>query len=467
MNNRAATRTCVMVLGMHRSGTSALTRVISLLGAELPKTLLLPAADNVGGFWESKPLVEAHDRLLADADSGWMDWRALALSDLPQDVLAYHQAAIRDALLSEFGETPCFVLKDPRVSRFVPFYLALFAQMGIRPIFVHANRNPKSVAGSLATRERFDERFSDLLWLRHELDAEFATRGQQRVFVSYEGLLADWRTVVSRIVDCLGLDWAKSADEIGQEVDAYLQPSENHNAMSDSVLARDQSVISWVKDAYLSLKNLENSPSDKISLFRLDEIREDFNEGSANFGGAMFGSRFERTTNVVKPETKSVLLPDVADMPAPSEALFAPPNAPEARQNNSRCRNLLPHFRRVLEICQIQGWDNRDQPLAMDREAFERFIRSLLPFFDFDEEWYLATYPDVKEALAEKRFQSAWEHFLGFGYFEGRLPGMKGFDPKRYVESYADLNHLGNSPDLVRVATDHYLSWGYREGRVF
>ncbi|VAW15575.1 hypothetical protein MNBD_ALPHA12-1015, partial [hydrothermal vent metagenome] len=77
-------RTCILVLGMHRSGTSALTRVLSLAGATLPKRLLGSSDDsNPTGHWEPNILIEYHDKMLAELDSCWHDWRALNMGMLP------------------------------------------------------------------------------------------------------------------------------------------------------------------------------------------------------------------------------------------------------------------------------------------------------------------------------------------------------------------------------------------------
>ena len=58
----SAQRRALVVLGMHRSGTSAAARVFSLLGAGLPENLLPPQeGNNASGFWEPAALVAAHD----------------------------------------------------------------------------------------------------------------------------------------------------------------------------------------------------------------------------------------------------------------------------------------------------------------------------------------------------------------------------------------------------------------------
>ena len=58
-------KTALIILGMHRSGTSALTRVLNLLGAAVPKNLLPGRDENDLGFWESEDLMTVHDELLA------------------------------------------------------------------------------------------------------------------------------------------------------------------------------------------------------------------------------------------------------------------------------------------------------------------------------------------------------------------------------------------------------------------
>src|ERR1700722_13492144 len=70
-------RQAILVLGMHRSGTSAVGGVVNALGAAAPKTLLKPDEGNPRGFFESAHLAVAHNSLLASAGSYWHDWRKL------------------------------------------------------------------------------------------------------------------------------------------------------------------------------------------------------------------------------------------------------------------------------------------------------------------------------------------------------------------------------------------------------
>ena len=62
---QTSSRQAILVAGMHRSGTSALTRVLSLLGADLPENLAPALPDNnETGFWESVDLMKLHDKML-------------------------------------------------------------------------------------------------------------------------------------------------------------------------------------------------------------------------------------------------------------------------------------------------------------------------------------------------------------------------------------------------------------------
>src|SRR5687768_6845936 len=71
---KSSQRVCILVLAMHRSGTSAFARVLSLLGCDLPKTLMQANKSNEAGHWESDPLRLLNDRILKSAGTKWDDW---------------------------------------------------------------------------------------------------------------------------------------------------------------------------------------------------------------------------------------------------------------------------------------------------------------------------------------------------------------------------------------------------------
>lgn len=221
-NGHAAQRHAIVVAGMHRSGTSALTRTLSLRGATLPRRLLRPAPDNEAGFWEPREIVAIHDELLASAGSSWDDF-----SEFPQHWFASASAGsfktrLVATLWEEFGPAPLFIVKDPRICRIVPLWLSVLDELGAAPLFVIPIRNPFEVAASLKQRNGFPETTSLLLWLRHFLAAERDTRGFRRSFVAYEHLLSDWGKVVDGIARDLHIHWPRRSVAFDLEIDSFL-----------------------------------------------------------------------------------------------------------------------------------------------------------------------------------------------------------------------------------------------------
>jgi hypothetical protein len=282
-----AKRVCLLVLGMHRSGTSAVARVLSLLGAGLPKAILGPGLGNEISHWEPAQLVAAHDRMLAAVGSRWDDWRALAACEAP-DRAATFESELAAILDEEFGAAPLMVLKEPRICRFAPLYIRLLAAKDIDPRFVLPVRNPLAVLASLADRDGMTAGHAALLWLRHALDAEAATRAFPRAIVSYEALMTDWRPVVQRLKARTGIRWPRALKEAAPEIEAFLATELQHHAPSRRELAGRKDVAGWVKDSYEALLRLEKNPDDEAALAALDKIRAEFEQACPAFGAAMF-----------------------------------------------------------------------------------------------------------------------------------------------------------------------------------
>ena len=112
----------IFVLGMHRSGTSALTRVLSLLGVSLPRHVLPPGPGNEAGHWEPEPAGALNDQVLAAAGAS-LDGltgppKAWFATTAAEAFVAPMQALIRD----EFPGASFFVFKDPRSALVFPLW---------------------------------------------------------------------------------------------------------------------------------------------------------------------------------------------------------------------------------------------------------------------------------------------------------------------------------------------------------
>ena len=196
-------RRCILILGMHRSGTSALTKALGLLGGQLPAETMPPAADNPRGYWESPALARFNNQLLRSAGTSWNDDAAVPAAWFADSARAADRD-IASRLLSEaFPGDDTFVCKDPRICRLLPFWRAVLEAAGIEPDPVLMLRDPGEVARSLAARAGGSGLSAGasvvsharglLLWLRYVLDAERDSRDLLRHVITYHGLLDDWR----------------------------------------------------------------------------------------------------------------------------------------------------------------------------------------------------------------------------------------------------------------------------------
>jgi glycosyltransferase involved in cell wall biosynthesis len=201
----AANGRAVVVLGMHRSGTSALAHGLEALGVDLGGQLLDGHDDNPDGYFEDRQVVATSERLLQALGIGW-DSAALPAQDCWQQPLVRRlQAEIAADLRGRFGASPLWGFKDPRVIRTLPFWLQVLDDLAVEVHFVLSLRNPLSVAHSLARRNDIALEKGLLLWLVHWLPYLELLRGRTLVVVDYDRLLAEPMTQWARLAQRLNL----------------------------------------------------------------------------------------------------------------------------------------------------------------------------------------------------------------------------------------------------------------------
>jgi hypothetical protein len=277
----------IVVLGMHRSGTSAITRVINLLGADLPGLLMPPTAANKTGYWESTKLLPIHDEILYSAGSKWDDWRAFNQDWYKSPCVDAYKARILEVLRTDFSESRLFIVKDPRICRFWPLWSDILAEFGADPKIVLSIRHPLEVASSLKHREGFLPAQSLLLWLRHVLDAESSTRNLPRAIVSYDGLMHDWSAVVAAMGSRLQISWPKKSAVTEINIERFLSQEFHHHTNTLQELSAKKEIVDWLKDSYAALRHLSLQPERKEHLASLDRVRSEFDKAAAAFGVAL------------------------------------------------------------------------------------------------------------------------------------------------------------------------------------
>ena len=196
----------LLVLGMHRSGTSAVARVCDLLGVDLGGEVLAPQAGvNEAGFWEHEGVVALNESVLEALDRRWFDIGPIEWDALDSQRRQSLQARAATLLRSDFLGKGAVLIKDPRMCRLMPLWLPAAASVGLECRVVLVLRHPQAVARSLARRDGFDLDTAYWLWLRHLLEAELGTRGLPRVLMDYDELLSDPSACARRLIEQLDL----------------------------------------------------------------------------------------------------------------------------------------------------------------------------------------------------------------------------------------------------------------------
>ena len=197
---------------------------------------------------------------------------------------AFVSAAARElrqqlALLlhEEYGTSPLFVVKDPRISRLLPLWFAVLAELQVAPVTAIAVRNPLEVAASLKARDGFTTTKSLLLWLRHALDAEQHSRDRPRSIVMYDELLRDWQGVLAKLGADLDITWPLNSHRASVEIENFLSEQHRHHVFDWNDLEGRADVVSWVKETYFALRSSNPVPV-------LDQIRDDLSRADAAFG---------------------------------------------------------------------------------------------------------------------------------------------------------------------------------------
>jgi O-antigen biosynthesis protein len=241
----------IAVLGMHRSGTSALTRLLNLLGCDLGRSLLEPSDDNPRGFWENQEIVDCHGELLKAIGSYLDDFLPLPDGWENRAEVAPYRARLLDLLRAQFAGAPLWAFKDPRTCRLLPLWHSLLDEAGASSRFILMVRHPIEVHQSLAQRSGYPINKSMLMSSTHMLQAERHTRGRTRAIVTYEAVMSDWPAAVQRIGQELQIDWPRSIDSIRQQAGEFLDPDlRHHRAENPSATEGDPDFARWAIGAY-------------------------------------------------------------------------------------------------------------------------------------------------------------------------------------------------------------------------
>lgn len=240
----------VVVLGMHRSGTSAIARALPVLGVELGERLMPAAVDNnEKGFFEDLDVGALNIDLLSACDREWSDLVPIPDKVFLEERFAPFTSRAVELLREKLQGRALLGLKDPRLPILLPFWLAVFEQLKLRVAYVIALRNPLAVARSLAKRDRFSPEKSHYLWLQHILPCVLLSAGAPRVVVDYDRLMDAPAEQIGNMARALGLESRVDEGRLAEYQDEFLEERLRHTRFDADDFELDPLVPAPVRTA--------------------------------------------------------------------------------------------------------------------------------------------------------------------------------------------------------------------------
>jgi hypothetical protein len=229
-------RPIVLVLGMHRSGTSLCSHILSALGVDMADRIpgpgnTSPAPDNPRGHWERWEIVEFHDRILGlfnrDYSGRFHDfalpvawWADPRVAEIRREIVAFLEKRMGDGY---------FGFKDPRTVRLMPAWHQIFNELKLAPRIVLCLRNPAQVGRSLHARDGLDPANGEYRWLVHLIDFYRYASNFDYCTVEYEEWFDNPAATIEKLQKFIDLPWQQSEADLSLVLSGIVDPAARHD----------------------------------------------------------------------------------------------------------------------------------------------------------------------------------------------------------------------------------------------
>jgi len=181
----------IVVVGMHRSGTSAISGLLDELGVFMGENLYGPQKGvNEKGFFENAKVVELNDELFDASCQSWDDPFASNFEGAYSNSYKPFEAKITSFLEREYGGHELWGMKDPRTSLHLPFWHKQISQKNIEPCYLMMLRNPFEVTSSLSKRDGFSLKKGLILWCNYTLSTYLFCHDKKFIVVNFNQLIS-------------------------------------------------------------------------------------------------------------------------------------------------------------------------------------------------------------------------------------------------------------------------------------
>jgi len=274
-------QTCLLVLGMHRSGTSALSGVLDILGVNMGKELMPASSDNQKGFFENRLIKEFNENILSKhLNTTWYDINLLPNQWAEAKNLEPLYQEAKNIILNDYSDSDIFGIKDPRMSIFLPFWEKIFIELNINLKIIIPYRNPIEVANSLKKRNKFTFERSFVLWVRYMMESERNSRNYPRVLITFDQLLSNSLKSIETLKKGLDISFPKELKDVENNIIIFLDNNLKNN-ISSNELSTDIPV--FLANLNLFFIQMIQDDSNSFPVKKIDKIYKKYQKYSQYF----------------------------------------------------------------------------------------------------------------------------------------------------------------------------------------
>jgi hypothetical protein len=266
-------KTALVILGMHRSGTSTIAGLMNLLGYYTGKDVLPASDDNQKGVFENEQILDFNESMLNKLYLNWYSTYLLPVYWYKSSQFEKERKHLTEILVDQFAGNDKILLKDPRICILLPLYLEVFNELEIVPKFIITLRHPDAVASSLAKRNRFSPAKCNLLWLDHVVKSEYYSRNYPRLFLQFTSVLNSPDKTILSIIKYFELAHNPSTD-ILIHASSFVNKGLNHYKIPDKTNQPD--ILTEVEMTWALLKHFHLKKTDNEDYIKFDTVRGQF-----------------------------------------------------------------------------------------------------------------------------------------------------------------------------------------------
>ena len=482
---------CVVILGMHRSGTSVLSGLVSLQGFYLGADEMPPREDNPMGFFENMKVYRLNQSILEAYGTSWDDY-LFTMDQIKPDDLHQYELAAKEIIKEEFGPVKRVFIKDPRMCILFPLWEKALTKMGFNIKVILAYRSPMEVAHSLKTRNEMALEKSFLMWSHYFFQAEKSSRQYERMVVHYSNDFQDMDAFFASLGKFLDVEI--SEDMLESAYQLYSPKLKHHQLRMDN--------LSDELPAYL--KNfIKILGKGKLTEFKaLDEIIDEFynsqrlylyNDEKLNKKIEELEAELETIEAELRNTTKDLsqtINENLKQLEQKNTEISVAQSAFDRLDRDLQSTKDSLEAERQLKIAEIKkridqirigdelfhtvfennAWKKKFSRIEKDSKYFKT-KRALLPFAKISNKRFLEDKIKIIESGLFSSFYylthhpEAWKSkvdplnfFNKHGWKAGHNPGPH-FNTRDYLSMYEDVAQSGVNPLL------HYIEIGKKEGR--